>query len=318
MADPVTSVIVPARDAQQTLFRTLRALQAQELEDTFEVIVVDDGSTDRTAAIASEAGSDVSLVKQPPLGPAAARNRGVRQARGELLAFCDADVVPVPGWLRAGTRALRDAELVQGRVLPDPGAPLGPFDLTIWVTHAAGLWETANLFVRRELFARLDGFEQWLRPRSGKALAEDVWFGYRALRVGASTSFCAEALAHHAVFARDWRQYISEHRRLQYFPAMVGRMEELRRAFLYRRAFLNRRSARFDLALAAIALSRTLRSPWPLAAVLPYARTLQAEALRARPLDPPAGAVAAADMAADFVGLLAMAYGSVRYRTLVL
>lgn len=317
MVDPVVSVIVPARDAQHTLFRTLRALQAQELDETFQVIVVDDGSTDRTAALVREAGSEVSLLEQPPLGPAAARNLGVRHARGELLAFCDADVVPVPGWLGAGTRALRDAELVQGRVLPDPDTSLGPFDRTIWVTHAAGLWETANLFVRRELFARVGGFEQWLRPRSGKALAEDVWFGYRAVRAGASTSFCAEALAHHAVFRRDWGRYISEHCRLQYFPAMVGRMGELRQTFLYRRTFLNRRSARFDLALAAAACSRALRSPWPLAAALPYARTLQAEAIRARPLGPPAAAVAAADLAADFVGLLAMAYGSVRYRALV-
>jgi GT2 family glycosyltransferase len=253
-------------------------------------------------------------VDQPPPGRAAARNRGVREARGELLAFCDADVVPVPGWLREGTRALRDAELVQGRVLPDPDAELGPFDRTIWVTHAAGLWETANLFVRRELFTRVGGFEQWLRPRSGKALAEDVWFGYRALRAGASTSFCSEALAHHAVFQRDWREYVSEHRRLQYFPAMTARMPELRRTFLYRRGFLNRRSALFDLALAGAALSRALGSPWPLAAALPYARTVQTGADRAGPAGPPAGAVAAADLAADLVGLLAMLYGSVRYR----
>jgi glycosyltransferase involved in cell wall biosynthesis len=309
-------VIVPARDAHATLPRTLRALEAQQLEETFEVIVVDDGSTDQTARIVRDAGSGVTLVSQPPLGPAAARNHGVGHSRGELIAFCDADAVPVPGWLREGIRALRAAELVQGRVLPDPAADLGPFDRTIWVLHAAGLWETANLFVRRELFDRVGGFEQWLQPTSGKALAEDVWFGYRALRAGASVSFCAEALAHHAVFARNWREYAAERWRLKYFPAMAARMPELRSAFLYRRVFLSRRSARFDLAVAGLALALGLRSSLPLAAGAPYLRTVRAQASRASTGPSPA-AVAAADIAADVVGLAAMLYGSVIYRSVV-
>jgi glycosyltransferase involved in cell wall biosynthesis len=316
MADPLASVIVPARDAQETLPRTLRALEVQQLEETFEVIVVDDGSTDRTAAIVRAAGSGVTLLTQPPLGPAAARNHGVRRSRGQLLAFCDADVAPVPGWLQQGIRALTDAELVQGRVLPDPAAALGPFDRTIWVLHAAGLWETANLFVRRELFDRVGGFEQWLRPSSGKALAEDVWFGYRALRAGASTSFCPEALAHHAVFPRDWREYAAERWRLKYFPAMAARMPELRRAFLYRWVFLNRRSASFDLGLAGLALAVALRSPLPLAAGAPYLRMLVAHAARAC-TGPPQAAVAGADFVADVVGLAAMLQGSAAYRSLV-
>jgi glycosyltransferase involved in cell wall biosynthesis len=316
MADPLASVIVPARDAQETMPRTLRALEAQELDGGFEVIVVDDGSSDQTARLAASAGDGITLISQPPLGPAAARNHGVSHARGELLAFCDADVMPVDGWLRAGVTALRDAELVQGKVLPDPSAQLGPFDRTIWVTQAAGLWETANLFVRRDLFARLGGFEQWLRPRSGKALAEDVWFGYRALRAGASTSFCADALAHHAVFERDWREYVRERWRLQYFPAMAGQMPELRRTFLYRRVFLNRRSARFDLGLVGAVLALASRSPLALASGGPYLRTLRAQSVRSQAGPRPA-AVAAADLAADVVGLAAMLYGSVAYRSLV-
>jgi glycosyltransferase involved in cell wall biosynthesis len=300
MADPLASVIVPARDAEETLAPTLRALESQEVEETFEVIVVDDGSTDQTARIVRDAGIGATLLSQPRLGPAAARNRGVRHSRGELLAFCDADTVPVSGWLRAGIRALRGAELVQGRVLPDPAVALGPFDRTIWVLHAAGLWETANLFVRRELFERVGGFEQWLQPTSGKALAEDVWFGYRALRAGASTSFSEEALAYHAVFPRNWREFAAERWRLKYFPAMAARMPELRRAFLYR-----------------LALALGLRSPLPLAAGAPYLRTLRAQASRAS-TGQSSSAVAVADAAADAVGLAAMLYGSVIYRSVVL
>jgi hypothetical protein len=99
---------------------------------------------------------------------------------------------------------------------------------------------------------------------------------------------------------------------------MAGRMPEMRRKFLYRHAFLNSRTARFDLALAGVALSQALRSPWPVAAALPYARAVRAGASRARPVGPPTGVVATADAVADLVGLLAMLYGSARYRALVL
>jgi glycosyltransferase involved in cell wall biosynthesis len=325
------SVIVPARDAGETLPRALSAILAQDLGEPFEVIVVDDGSRDDTARRAQSVGAPVTVLRQAALGPAAARNAGVAQASGTLLAFCDADVFPAPGWLAAGVRALAAADLVQGRVLPDPDAALGPFDRTLWIDGAVGLWETANLFVTRGAFEAAGGFEQWLAPRRGKALAEDVWFGYRALRAGARPGFSADALAHHAVFPRGWRAYAAERARLRFFPAMAGRMPELRAAFLYRRAFLNARTARFDLAVAAALLSAARRNPVLLAAAVPYARELRRHAHRAHDANhanrargaggaagPPPAAVAAADLCADLVGLAALAAGSVRYGAPVL
>jgi glycosyltransferase involved in cell wall biosynthesis len=302
---PEASVIVPARDARGTLPRTLAALEGQDFDGSYEVIVVDDGSRDQTASVAHEYG--VTVLRQPPLGPAAARNLGAAHASSPVLAFCDADVFPSRGWLRSGLAALERAELVQGRVLPDQLARLGPFDRTIWVTSAAGLWETANLFVTRELFDRLGGFEQWLAPRRGKALAEDVWFGQRALRAGAVAAFSDEALAYHAVFRRSWRGYVRERERLQYFPAMAAKMPELRSGFLYRRLFLNRRTAAFDLAVAGALTAIATGRRYPLAATLPYLRLARAR-----------GDAIAADACADAVGLIALLSGSLRYRSVVL
>lgn len=312
------SVIVPVRDAAATLPRTLDALAGQEFEGDYEVIVVDDGSRDDSAAAAARGPGPVRLLRQAPSGPAAARNLGVRHARSPLLAFCDADVFPTERWLAEGAAALAEADLVQGRVVPDPAAALGPFDRTIWVNSAAGLFETASLFVRRELFDRLGGFEEWLRPPRGKALAEDVWFGYRAVRAGARTGFCAEALAYHAVFPRSWRAYVTERERLRYFPAMAATMPELRARFFYRHLFLNRRSACFDLALLGLGTTLLSRRPAPLLATVPYLRTLRAGARRHAGPAPAPVAVAGADAAADVVGLGAMLLGSVRYRSPVL
>src|SRR5207253_2668297 len=137
--------IVPARDAAETIGATLTALQAQDLVE-HEVIVVDNGSHDPTAALARDAGARVLQLPRGQ-GPGAARNAGAAAARGAVLAFTDADCEPAPGWLRAGLAAIDDGlDLVQGRVEPNRGVRRGPFDRSLWVTRAWGLFETADLF----------------------------------------------------------------------------------------------------------------------------------------------------------------------------
>ena len=112
-----------------------------------------------------------TVLRQPNLGPAAARNAGVAAAAGDAIAFTDADCLPEPDWLRTGVSALERADLVQGRVEPVPGDRGGPFDHTIWVLREDGLYECANLFVDRSTFMRVGGFQAWLVPKSGKPSA---------------------------------------------------------------------------------------------------------------------------------------------------
>ena len=86
------SIIVPAFNVETTLGETLTSLLAQT-HPNFEIVVVDDGSTDRTALIAARFAGDprVRLVRQANRGLAGARNSGIHAARGEVLGFCDAD-----------------------------------------------------------------------------------------------------------------------------------------------------------------------------------------------------------------------------------
>jgi glycosyltransferase involved in cell wall biosynthesis len=311
---PAVSVILPARDAAATLGRTLRGLEAQAGAPDFEVIVVDDGSADATRELARASPAVTEVVEGGGEGPAHARNAGAARATGERLAFLDADCEPAPGWLAAGLHALAQADLVQGQVRPRPDAEVGPFDKTLWVTRAWGLYESANLFLDRGLFDRLGGFESWLRPRRGIELGEDVWLGWRARRAGARTAYAPDALAWHEVFPRGARAYVVERARLRFFPALAARIPELREEFLYRRWFLDRRSALFDLAVAGAALSGARRSPVPLLAALPYAREVRRHAARGNG-GRPSARVAAADVAADAIGAAALAAGSVRAKS---
>jgi glycosyltransferase involved in cell wall biosynthesis len=88
VADGLVSVIVPAYNAEPFIGEALDSAFAQHY-DPLEVIVVDDGSSDRTAEVASC--YDVQLIRQPNRGPAAARNAGLALARGEYFAILDAD-----------------------------------------------------------------------------------------------------------------------------------------------------------------------------------------------------------------------------------
>jgi len=309
------SVVVPARNAAGTLGRTLACLAAQELEGRFEVVVIDDGSDDDTAPIARAAPGLVSLLQPGPVGAAEARNRGVAATSAPAVAFTDADCFPAPDWLAHGLAALASAELVQGRVAPDPEAELGPFDRTIWVEDERGFYETANLFLTRELFDRIGGFEDWIDTGGEKLLAEDVWLGWRAVRAGARTRFAPDALVHHAVFTRGPVAFMTERLRLRHFPAIAARIPEFRRRTLFANVFLSRRSAAFDAALLAALVAAARRSPLPLAAALPYARMASRGTLRYRRRAP---LVAAVRAGADAVSLAALLAGSVRWRSPVL
>ena len=90
MTSPLVSCIVPVFNGEAYLDEALRSILAQTYRP-LEVLAVDDGSTDGTAALIARYGDEVRSFRQPNAGPAAARNRGLGEARGDLVAFLDAD-----------------------------------------------------------------------------------------------------------------------------------------------------------------------------------------------------------------------------------
>jgi len=164
------SVVIPVYNGAQTLEACLRSLQQQTLSrDRYEIIVVDDGSADGSAGIAQRLGARV--IRQKNAGAPAARNAGVRAARGTWIAFTDADCVVSRSWLDALLRAasshsdsLGAAGKTIGFASKTPAARfvdlMGGLDAQRYLQHPVYPFApTANVLYRREYLLAIDGFD---------------------------------------------------------------------------------------------------------------------------------------------------------------
>ena len=182
--DVRVSIIIPVKNAAADLARLLDSIARLDYDpERLEVIVCDNGSEDETAEVARSRGC--TLLSLPALSIAGLRNRGAEVARGDVLAFVDADCEVERGWIRAALPHLR---------APDVGAvgsyPLPPPDATwvqeLWTLkerikapiHDAQWLPSMNFIVRRSVFLALGGFSVALRT------CEDVDLSYRMRRDG--------------------------------------------------------------------------------------------------------------------------------------
>ncbi len=236
--DPKISVVVPTYNRSESLRDTLEGLKIQSLDGVgpdFEVIVVDNHSTDRTREVVEEIrkdfGKPLHYVFEGRQGVAYARNAGVRKAKGEIIAFSDDDVIPDPNWLQSlwGCFLEERADLVGGKIellwlseqpswlsdrlmVPLIAIDHGPKRFQV---QANGIrFVTANLACRRSLFNRLGPFREDL-GRRGKTLigGEDFeWFD-RVMKAGSRIFYEPEAKVLHKV----WGEKVAEDYILRWF-----------------------------------------------------------------------------------------------------
>jgi glycosyltransferase involved in cell wall biosynthesis len=259
---PRISVIIPVKDRRELLSEALAALDRQTYDD-FEVVVVDDGSTDgsgEAAAATTVKGAPVKVVDGAGGGAVAARKLGIESATGDVLAFTDSDCAPTPRWLELAAAAIDDgADVVNGRTMP--ARPTLPLERSMG-SGLEGLYPTCNMLYRREVFDRLGGFDQqagdrWgFRPdrRSrGDGFGEDTLLAWRAIHDGATVTYVPDAIVEHAVFPADPVEVLSRTARVAAFPAMVKEVPELRDTLLKWRWQLGERS-RLPVYVAVAAL----------------------------------------------------------------
>ncbi len=207
---PLISVVMPTYNRADAIGLTLQHLAKQTLSpDLFEVIIIDDGSTDNTSEVVAvqELPFDIRYYPGPNRGAAAARNLGVSRALGDFILFLDCDIIPTP--------ELLETHLVSHRTNDNVCVILGKVqswtDSQLWGERVCNVYDvghnygdsirtiafymayTANMSVKRALIEKINGFDESFSS-SG---FEDVEFAYRASLEGALQIYQPSALAFH-------------------------------------------------------------------------------------------------------------------------
>lgn len=198
---PTVSVVIPAYNTEATIERALNSVYAQTYPNIIEVIVVDDGSTDRTAEIVKTKFPQVRYVYQENAGPGAARNHGVRLAQGELIAFLDADdfwlphktarqveallAHPAVGAVSCRVMRIRDGAPWEKWVaqVSRPGMDFWTFRPGARLAASAGA-----MIIKRQAYIRTGGMDETLRR------SQDTEFIMRFLATGYTVLALREVL----------------------------------------------------------------------------------------------------------------------------
>jgi len=210
------SVVIPAYNDERTIGETVaHSLSQTKGSLQVEVIVVDDGSTDETAAVAESAGATV--IRQQNAGPAAARNRGWQSATGRFICFTDSDCIPTAGWLE---------NLLDGFTDSQVGAVAGSYEianpsswLARWVQQEVmarhkrmpsfiRAFGSYNVAIPRHVLQATGGFDPVYRRASG----EDNDLSYRIIKKGWRIAFRPQARVAHFHPEKLWRYFMEQYR----------------------------------------------------------------------------------------------------------
>ncbi len=235
---PFVSIVVPVHNAASALPRLMASLRGQTYpRERFEVILVDNKSTDGSAETMCGFGDAACLSQTRCQTPGATRNVGIEAAQGEIVALIDADCWAHRDWLASGVKALVEGKLdrIAGRVafvlsprpnlyeLYDSAVNFGQPDFV-----ARGWSGTGNLFVRREVFSEIGLLDPVLRS------AEDCEFGLRATAAGKSLGYAPAALVYHRARTR-FSSLVKKWMRTEYGAAQVWRRHGLMELHLWSR-----------------------------------------------------------------------------------
>lgn len=205
--DPHISVVIPAYNASNIIGCVLKSLQVQTFTD-FEVIVVDDGSTDDTENIV-RGFKDVKFRRQDHKGPAAARNLGIKTATGDIIAFTDTDCAVDRNWLKNMAQCFtEDVSAIMGRVNIPESTFVG--DSISALGFPAGgsvgfenMWKvfdgftdhlsTCNCAVKKSVFEKFGYFDETFR----KACNEDTELSYRLEKNNVKIKYCPDVVISH-------------------------------------------------------------------------------------------------------------------------
>lgn len=206
------TVVIPAYNSSRTIEDCLVSIQNQTFDGRYEIVLVDNGSTDDTVAQACRIGVD-KVVSSPGTTVYGARNEAVAEAEGDVLAFIDSDCVADPDWLSHGVGMLGGCDMVSGRILPQTSESPLLYNYDKYVARAHQERDGAevsiaagNAIMKRVVFDDVSGFNSALET------AGDSIFSMQASKKGFVVKYAVECIVYHPVdgFKRRLRRLFQE------------------------------------------------------------------------------------------------------------
>ena len=231
------TVLIPAYNAADTIRATLSSLLAQSFDEPYEIIVVDSSSDETPRVIANEFPTAHLIHLDQQTGPGAARNLGLIQAAGAIIACIDADCIAPPDWLERMVAAQRAGHEVVGGAIENGN----PESLISWAGYLGEFREwlpvgqarlvdhapTCNISYSRSIFARFGGFPAKFYPQ------EDLLYHWRLSHHGTPIWFEPDIRVRH-VHRSTWRAYVRHLRRIGCITARVLKLTREEGVFLAR------------------------------------------------------------------------------------
>lgn len=223
------SVIVPAYNSEKTISSCIGALLVQKTNNTFEIIVVDDGSTDSTPIIAKSFGQKIRYFRQKNSGPAKARNFGAKKARGKVILFTDSDCIPEKNWLDKMLAPFDDKEVaaVQGAYKTKQKGLVAIFG-QLEIEHRYELMKKSKQLdwvgsysaaYKKEIYKKMGGFDESFPIASG----EDSELSYKIQESGQKIIFNPNAIVYHTHPEKLYKYLKVKFFRAYYRPKMYSK-----------------------------------------------------------------------------------------------
>ncbi len=213
------SIIIPTHNSELTIKQCIESLTSQSFpREKFEIIVVDDGSTDQTTSIAKKAGAD-SIITTEPCFQGKARNIGVQNAKANLLGFIDSDCEASDGWIETIIKELESLQAITGAI--DNGNTQSKIAWAEYFVEFCAFNEFmkrsvirtmpgCNIACLKEIFMKAGGFSE-------ERLSEDILFGQALRRKGVEQIFVPELKIKH-LCRTESNKFLSNHKLLgRYF-----------------------------------------------------------------------------------------------------
>lgn len=238
--DPIISVIIPVNNAEETIEKTLLSFKKQT-HLNFDIIIVDDNSTDKSYDIVKKHTKNI-LRNKTKKGPAITRNKGIRHAKTEIIAFIDADCIATPNWLNnvlkefqnkniqviAGNTKIPKSTFIGDSIsaLGFPGGANAGFE-NMWHVSKEGFTNhitSCNFAAKKEIFKKYGLFDESF-PLAG---GEDPELSYRLSKNGVKIKYCPDVLVYHEPrneLSSFIKWMIYRGRSNYYFKKKVGKVE---------------------------------------------------------------------------------------------